>query len=39
MKSQIIASLITDPAKIIQFPITVFQMALEFTNKILQLMV
>lgn len=34
-----IASLITDPAKLIQFPITIFQMSLEFVNKILQLMV
>lgn len=34
-----IANLVTDPAKIIQFPITIFQMSLEFVNKILQLMV
>jgi hypothetical protein len=34
-----IASIITDPAKLIQFPITVVQMSIEFANKILQLMV
>lgn len=34
-----IASLITDPAKIIQFPITIVQMSIEFVNKIMQLMV
>lgn len=34
-----VASLITDPAKIIQFPVVIFQMTMEFVNKIAQLMV
>jgi len=34
-----IASMVTNPAKLIEFPITVTQMAFEFVTKILQLMV
>jgi len=39
MKHQIIASLVTDPGKILQFPFLIFQMSLDFATKILQLMV
>lgn len=34
-----VASMITNPAKLIEFPITVTQMTFDFVSKLLQLMV